>query len=313
MKPILVGGQPDLRAELRAYFAQFYQARTLTPGGPGFDVATITNLTAPPYRDYTTALLQRSQDDVDAGKLTAVTYSKIDVQVMESADLDRQTTAVTAQVTRTQTQGRSDSHPAPLTAALLFRLHRQRHPDGSISWSAYDFFNQGANAWLTDTGSAKPSPDQLSRELQDFFTRFYGARSLAPGGKFDLAATRDLTQFAYRDYTLPLLQKQQDEATAGKLSAVRYSDIKVQVQNWDAQATDHGGLATVAVMRTAHIARPSTTEELQTATYQFRVHRHEGEDGKPFWFAVDFLSPISRQWVSDSAGMTGPVPPSGHG
>ncbi|HEX6606567.1 MAG TPA: hypothetical protein VF276_06590, partial [Chloroflexia bacterium] len=142
---------------------------------------------------------------------------------------------------------------------------------------------------------------------------FYAARTLVPGGSFDLTTTGEMTNFAYRDYTLPLLQKQQDEADAGQLSTVNYSDIKVKLLDWNAQATDHGGIATVEVTRTSHVTRPGKSEEVQTGTYQFRLHRHTGDNGEPFWVAVDFLSPISNQWVSESAGMSGPVPPSGHG
>ena len=61
----------------------------------------------------------------------------------------------------------------------------------------------------------------------------------------------------------------------------------------------------MAVTRTSHIGRPGKSEEVQTGTYQFRLHRHQGDNGEPFWVAVDFLSPISNKWVSESAGIAG--------
>ena len=103
---------------------------------------------------------------------------------------------------------------------MRFRLHRRQFPDGTISWTAYDYFNGGANAWLTD-GSQSPAAipnSQVERELSDFFNRFYQARTLtsATDSNTVLAKTSELTQFAYQDYTLPLLQQQLDDLASKK-------------------------------------------------------------------------------------------------
>ena len=308
------GGKPDYATELKAYWDLFYKARTLAPGGK-LDLATVGSLTAPPYRDYTLALLDKSQADADAGKLRQISYSDLKIEDITAQDPGPDgSTVVVVTISRTQTQVRTDSNVPAQNLSLVFRLRRTPGPGGTVSWQAFDFFNPANSAWLSDSmSSSLVSPAQLQSELNAYFARFYAARSLQPGGQFDLATTGEITLFAYQDYTLPLLQQQQDEATAGKLTAVRYSDIAVKVEKWDPQATNHGGIVTVTVTRTSHVQRPGQPEDVQTASYQFRLHRHQGEDAKPFWVAVDFLSPITGKWVSESAGLSGPVPPSGHG
>jgi hypothetical protein len=312
LQPILKDGQPDVEAEVSRFFSQFYEARTLVPGGE-FDIATLTNLTAPPYRDYTLGLLRTSVVDAEAGVLLEVNYRDIGVRVL-SQDAPSANMTAEVEVIRTQEQVRTDKKVAPLTDKLRFRVRRTTLPDGSISWVAYDFFNQATNSWLIDTSTTVPSAQVLT-ELTDYIHRFYEARTLGPGhdGQAALDQTGQITLFAYYDYTIPLLQQQVDNVAAGKVQSVSYSDIQVKLDQWDPLATTHGGIATVHVTRTSRVQRPGQPDDVQSGTYEFRLHRHWDDTGAPFWVAVDFLSPISNKWVSESAGMTGPVPPDGHG
>ena len=315
VQPLLKDGRPDVGAEIQAFFARFYQARTLLPGG-SFDLDTVTNLTEQPYRDYTLGLLRKSVADVQAGTLREVNYRDIAVRVVAPPDLSALQPTTEVEVTRTQEQIRTDKPVPPVTDKLRFRLHRRQVAAGLISWTAYDYFNAGANAWLTDSSQnpAAVSNSQVQRELSDFFNRFYQARTLgsATDGALALEKTGELTQFAYRDYTLPLLQQQVDDLASKKLQSVQYSGIQVTLDSWNPQATDHGGLATVHVTRTSQAQRPGQALTVQTGTYQFRLHRHLDETGA-FWLAVDFFSPISNAWVSESAGLTGPIPAAGQG
>src|SRR5205085_7524842 len=134
------------------------------------------------------------------------------------------------------------------------------------------------------------------------------ARSLKPGGKFDIDTAREQSAFAFQDYTIPLLEKQQEEVDRGKLTSVSYSDIKTEVVSWFPQATSHGGIATVKVTRTVRVVRPAGAEQPRTETYQYRLHRHWAEDDTGLWLAVDFFSPTTGKWVSESAGTTAPEP-----
>ena len=85
------------------------------------------------------------------------------------------------------------------------------------------------------------------------------------------------------------------------------------VLGYDPRATDHGGVATVQVTRTARVTRPGGAESPQTATYRFRLHDHHDESGKVYWLAVDFFQPQAGRWVSEIAGMAVSVPSAGHG
>ena len=139
---------------------------------------------------------------------------------------------------------------------------------------------------------------------------------MQPGSKIDINRNAELTAFAYQQYTIPILQDQEKEIESGKLTSIRYTNISTKVLAWDANATNHGGIATVEVTRTSLVVRPTGAEAPQTATYQFRLHRHTDETGKGYWLAVDFFNPNagnSGAWVSDSAGQPWVVPPSGHG
>src|SRR5207245_9070317 len=127
-------------------------------------------------------------------------------------------------------------------------------------------------------------------ELSTFFNDFYAARSLAPGQPLDLNRSGPLVAGSYSAYTMPLLEKTKAEAESGALKEVRYGEIFVKLQSWDSKATDHGGLATVQVTRTAYVTRATRAAAPQLATYQFRVHRPLC-DAKPSWLAADSFRP----------------------
>jgi hypothetical protein len=303
--------KPDIAREVQRFFELVYQARSLDRGG-SFSVEALRQLVDGPYADYTIPLFEREVEDAKAGKLMEVHFSDLAVKLEEwqpAADGFSGTARVS--VTRTRTAVRTDTTEAPQTATYQFRLERRRVTDQRVAWVATDFLNPATKQWVS---AATPTADQkVADDMQHFFTEFYAARTLTPGGKFDLDKTAVLTQLAYQAYTIPLLQKQQQEADEGKLTAVSYSDIKTEVLSYDPKATDHGGLATVRVTRTAHVTRPSGEEAPQTATYQFRVHDHHDETGRVYWLAVDFLQPQAQQWVSAIAGQSVTLPSAGHG
>jgi hypothetical protein len=85
------------------------------------------------------------------------------------------------------------------------------------------------------------------------------------------------------------------------------------VLDFSTTATDHGGIATVQVTRTARVTRPNGPEAPQTGVYRFRLHDHHDETGKTYWLAVDFFQPQAGRWVSEIAGMAVSVPSAGHG
>ena len=120
---------------------------------------------------------------------------------------------------------------------------------------------------------------------------------------------------------MPLLERTKAETASGALTEVRYGDLSVRLLSWDPGATQHGGLALVEVTRTSFVTRPGGPEPAQTATYQFRVHRHADLEGwgranqvevGSRWFAVDFLRPDVNRWVSALAGVTVLLQGSGH-
>lgn len=309
--PGAVYEQPNIQQEAQSFFELFYQARSLQRGG-ALGPEALSQLVEGAYADYTLPLFDQDVQDARAGKLVAVNFSGLAVAVDEwqsdSAGLSG-TALVT--VTRTRAATRSDRSEAPQTATYQFRLKRAPADGGGVIWTAIDFFNPVTKRWVSEpeVGAEK----QIADEIQSFFDEFYAARTLAPGGSFDFEKTTALTQLSYRDYTLPLLQRQQDEVNAGKLIAVSYTDLKVQVLNYDPVATNHGGIATVQVTRTSHVRRPGGDEPPQTGVYQFRLHRHMNESGRFYWLAVDFKQPEVGRWVSEIAGMSVPVPASGYG
>jgi hypothetical protein len=301
---------PDVEGELRAFFERVYQARTIQRGvKPSADA--LRQLVDGAYADYTIPLFEREVADADAGRLLEATFSGLEVALDEwKPAADGLSGTALVSVTRTRTTGRSDRQEAPQTATYQFRAERRRSGEG-VAWVATDFLNPATNLWISQPSAAQDP--QVDAQIQDFFKRFYAARTLAPGGKFDVDTTIQLTQLAYQDYTLPLLTRQQEEADAGKLTAVEYTDLKVEVLDFSATATDHGGIATVQVTRTARVTRPGGPEAPQTGTYRFRLHDHHDETGKTYWLAVDFFQPQAGRWVSEIAGMAVSVPSAGHG
>jgi len=303
--------KPNIVQEVQRFFELVYLARSLDRGG-SFSIEALRHLVDGPYADYTIPLFEREVEDAQAGTLVEVHFSDLAVKLEEwqpAADGFGGTARVS--VTRTRTAARTDTTEIPQTATYQFRLERRRVDDRSVAWVATDFLNPATNRWVSEV---TPTVDhKVADDIQHFFTEFYAARTLTPGGKFNLTKTTVLTQLAYQAYTLPLLQQQQQEADEGKLTAVSYSDIKTEVLANDPNATNHGGLATVQVTRTSHVTRPSGEEAPQTATYQFRVHDHHDETGRVYWLAVDFFQPQAQQWVSDMAGQSVTLPSAGHG
>jgi hypothetical protein len=210
---------------------------------------------------------------------------------------------------------RKSSAPVADTATLRFKL--QRHTTTTEGrqgafWRAFDFFNPDTGKWVSE--SVPPPPQDVKKGVAQFFRQFYAARSLYPGHKMDLATSEQLAEVAYGDYSLPLLRSEQAEADARKLTSVTYSNINTEVTVWYPEASNHGGLATVKVTRTRHVVRPSGAEPASTESFQFRVHKHQNEQGKENrWVAVDFLDAATGKWVSESAGMAGPLPPAPSG
>lgn len=306
---------PNIGKELNADFKAFYDARTLTKESY-FDVETIRGLTDEPYRDYTVTLLKRDETEADAGKLLEVTYSNIGVKVdkWEPAAGGKGKGTATASVTRTKKETRKGYAPTTSTSSVRFKLQRTPVSDAAgnaVTWLAVDVYDEGLGKWVSE--NVPPATKDVEKEIAGFFQEFYDARTLAPGHKFDIDKTRGMTAFAYQDYTIPLLQRQQEEADSGKLTSVTYSDLKTVVQSWYPEATSHGGIATVQVTRTVKVTRPSGSEQPKTETFQFRLHRHWDENDHGLWLAVDFFSPATGKWVSESAGLSAPVPASGHG
>jgi hypothetical protein len=302
---------PDVERELRAFFAQVYQARTIRRGvKPSAD--PLRQLVDGAYADYTIPLFEREVADADAGRLIEATFSGLEVTVEQwTPSAGGLGGAALVSVTRTRTATRGDRQEAPQTATYQFRAERRRSGPDGVAWVAIDFLNPATDRWVSQPTIAQDP--QVGAEIQDFFERFYAARTLAPGGQFDVDTTIQLTQLAYQDYTLPLLARQQEEADAGKLTAVEYTDLKVEVLDFSTTATDHGGIATVQVTRTARVTRPNGPEAPQTGVYRFRLHDHHDETGKTYWLAVDFFQPQAGRWVSEIAGMAVSVPSAGHG
>jgi hypothetical protein len=303
--------KPDVEREVRAFFEQVYQARTIQRGvKPSADA--LRQLVDGAYADYTIPLFEREVADADAGRLLEATFSGLDVTIDQwTPSADGMSGTAQVSVTRTRTATRSDRQEAPQTATYQFRVERRRSGDDGVAWVATDFLNPATNLWVSQPTTAQDP--QVDAAIQDFFKRYYAARTLTPGGKFDVDTTIQMTQLAYQDYTLPLLMRQQEEADAGKLTAVEYTDLKVEVLDFNPKATDHGGIATVQVTRTARVTRPDGPEAPQTGTYRFRLHDHHDETGKTYWLAVDFFQPQAGRWVSEIAGMAVSVPSAGHG
>jgi len=312
---------PDIERELRSVFELFYKARTLPSAGQ-FDVAGLRGLVEGPYADYTLPLFDQEISDAQAGRLLEVRFSGIAVSSVEWTGIGTDGHAGIARlsVTRTRTELRRGSAPTEETATYRFAAERwgQRSqlyggvesslagPD-AVHWSMFDFVSPGTDRWISEP--APVTGAQAATELASYFADFYAARSVEPGRAFDISQSLGRVAGSYAAYTTPLLKQTEQEVASGAIREIRYADISVKLVSWDAAATNHGGLALVEVTRTAHVSRSSGPEPAQTATYRFRVHRHEG----PVWLAVDFFRPDVGRWVTEIAGATVIVPESGHG
>jgi hypothetical protein len=221
-----------------------------------------------------------------------------------------QNDTATVNITRTRVELRAGGTPTRDTAKYEFKLRRHVVGADGVSWAVYDFLDPATNEWISVEETITDA--KATSELTVFFNDFYAARSLAPGQPLDLNRSGPLVAGSYGAYTMPLLEKTKAEAESGVLKEVRYGEISVKLQVWDPKATEHGGLATAQVTRTAYVTRASGAEAPQIATYQFRVHRHV-YDAQPSWLAVDFFRTDVGRWVTDIAGATVIVPPAGHG
>lgn len=294
--------QAELAEEITAYFDSFYMARSLEVGTSDFSLDWIRIITQEPYRSYTIGLLRKDQEEVDAGKVLTVAYKDITTKLDKWQPGSGETGTALVTVKRAKVTTRKGAAAQSEVASLQFRLQRR----GANDWLAFDAYNTGTGRWVSE--SVPPPSQNVVKEIDNYFREFYAARTLQPGGKFDIKKTEYITAFTYRDYTVPLLERQQAEANGGKLTKVTYSNIKTEVVSWYPEATAHGGIATVRVTRTANVARPSGAEPAQTETFQFRVHRHQGEASVAPWVAVDFFSPGNKEWVSRTAGQDEPIP-----
>jgi hypothetical protein len=176
--------KPDIAPEVQRFFELVYQARSLDRGG-SFSVDALRHLVDGPYADYTIPLFEREVADAQAGTLVEVHFSDLAVKLEEwqpAADGFSGTARVS--VTRTRTAVRTDTTETPQPATYQFRLERRRANDDGVAWVATDFLNPATNQWVSQ---AAPTVDQkVVDDIQHFFTEFYSARTLTPGGKFNL-------------------------------------------------------------------------------------------------------------------------------
>ncbi len=301
---------PQLQSEVQGLFELVYQARSLRPGG-GFDVEKLRGLVEGAYADYTLPLFDREVRDSEAGLLQQVSFRDVTARLAGSYSLPGGSTGANVQVTRTREETRRGAPPTSETATYTFRAERKRLGADGVSWAIFDFLNPSTQVWISE--EVVQSDAQVASELKPFFDQFYAARSLMPGKPLDLDATARLVVGSYAAYTMPLLRQTKDEELSGALQQIRYDNLSVRLEIWDSKATGHGGLATAAVTRTAYVTRASGAEAPQVATYEFRVHRHVDEVGKPNWLVADFFRPDVNRWVTALAGATVVVPPAGHG
>ena len=124
--------KPDIEGELRAFFEQVYQARTIERG-----VRPSTNplrqLVDGAYADYTIPLFESEVADANEGKLLEATFSDLNVGLagwQPSADGLSGTALVS--VTRTRTAVRTDRQEKPQTATYQFRAERRRSGDNGV-------------------------------------------------------------------------------------------------------------------------------------------------------------------------------------
>lgn len=90
----------------------------------------------------------------------------------------------------------------------------------------------------------------IEQEVRSFFELFYQARTLERGGSLSADALGQLVDAAYSDYTLPLFEKDINDAKQGNLLAVSFSDLDVKLDEWQPAADGLAGSALVSVTRT---------------------------------------------------------------
>ena len=321
--------KPRLEIEIQQTFELNYQARTLQRGGQ-FNIEALRGLVGGAYATYTLPLFDREMRDAQAGVLQQVGFKDIAAELDEWSESPQPGAGLAhVRVTRTREELRPGASATRETATYQFRMRRSRLGADGVAWVIYDFLNPATGGWIS---SPIPPPlvsaAQVATELKTFFGQLYQARTLTSLHAIDLERSAFLVAGSYEAYTMPLLEQSRVEAESGALKEVRYSDISIQVEKWEPGYTDHGGLATVAVTRTAYVTRSSGPEPPQQATYEFRVHRHwkplvfvgppdpsYSGPTRPFWLAwlvVDFLRPDVDRWVTDLAGANTIVPDVGH-
>lgn len=297
--------------EINTLFHMVYAARSLARGSVD-DASRLRPLIDGAYADYTLPLADPEIRDEKAGLLVAIEFSNISTAVEEwDPEPDGKGGVALVTVTRTRLDTRTDRETAPQTATYRFRAARHRLSGTSVYWVVTDFFNPVTNRWVSETTPVGVA--QVTSELPAFFAEFYDARTYSSQHPIDFAKAMRLSRLSYQAYMAPLIQREQAEAASGALVAIRYTGIDTTLLSWVSNATNHGGIAVVAVSRTALETRREGPVAPDTATYQFRLHRHLDDAGNSYWMAIDFLRPDSKKWVSELAGQSVGMPASGHG
>lgn len=303
--------QPNPALEVDTLFQMVYAARTLPRGGVE-DPARVKSLVDGAYADYTLPLSEPEIRDEKAGLLVEVNFSGVNTRLKEwDPAADGKGGVALVVVTRTRTDTRTDRVSSPQMATFQFVAARRQFSGDSVYWVVTDFLNPVTNRWVSEATAV--TPVQVRAELPAFFAEFYDARTYSSSHPIDLASASRLSRLSYQAYTLPLIQREQAEAASGALVSISYAGIEPRLISWDSAATPHGGVATVAVTRTAHETRREGVVAPDTATYQFRLHRHTDDAGTSYWMAIDFLRPDLQRWVSDLGGQSVGLPAAGHG
>ena len=227
----VTGGELDIADMIAHYFQLFYEYRTLergrVPGVENMNPNLVGSLAGGVYRDYTLRLLLKDIHDAANGLLIEVSYSDVAVTIDEwQPDADGGGKALVT-VRRTKHETRKDAAPTHDMATLRYRLVLSA-PNGQ--WQAVDMYNEATGHWVSEM--AAPAPEDVASEIRQFFEEFYEARSLAPGGEFDLDRALGMTALTYQEYALPKLEGLQREVAEGKLVSISYTDISTEIMGW---------------------------------------------------------------------------------